>query len=229
MAIDSARNASVHSLRGRLFGTLLGIVICAWVVVGIYVYVQFAQARSGLTDRDLNEVASLVLLSMPSNIGHFSSGSNLSLKDAMPPHAKLDRSIQAWSKARHELVLRSAGAPSMLLKADFADGFGTAQLAGEEWRVLSAGPGVTFANQEYMQTFFGVTSAQATRSVLAPYTPASGVSFVNVSVGATYLLSSRWFLGAHATAARLQGDAADSPIIADKNQNLYALFFGYRF
>jgi outer membrane scaffolding protein for murein synthesis (MipA/OmpV family) len=32
-----------------------------------------------------------------------------------------------------------------------------------------------------------------------------------------------------ATAAQLRGDAADSPIVVEKNQNLYALFFGYRF
>jgi outer membrane protein len=95
--------------------------------------------------------------------------------------------------------------------------------------VLSGGPGVSWTNQEYMQTFFGITNAQATNSTFAPYTPASGVSVARVSFGAQYLLSPRWFLGARVTAAQLQGDAADSPIVAEKNQNLYALFFGYRF
>ena len=94
---------------------------------------------------------------------------------------------------------------------------------------LSAGPGVTWSDEDYMQTFFGITGVQAARSAFTAYTPEAGVSSIQFSVGATYLLSSRWFLGARATVAQLQGDAADSPITADENQNLYALFFGYRF
>jgi outer membrane protein len=94
---------------------------------------------------------------------------------------------------------------------------------------LSVGPGVTWANEEFMQTFFGVTGAQAMRSAFQPYTPEAGVSVVRVSVGAQYFFASRWFLGARLTAAQLQGDAADSPLILDKNQNVYALFCGYRF
>jgi outer membrane protein len=95
--------------------------------------------------------------------------------------------------------------------------------------VLSGGPGVTWSDEEYMQTFFGVTGQQSARSGLAPYTPEAGVSIVRVSFGAQYLLTSQWSLGARVTAAQLQGDAADSPIVMEKNQNLYALFAGYRF
>lgn len=94
---------------------------------------------------------------------------------------------------------------------------------------LSGGPGVTWSDEEYTQTFFGVTGEQAARSGLAQYTPEAGVSAVRVSFGAQYLFMPQWFLGARITAAQLQGDAADSPIVMDKNQNLYALFVGYRF
>jgi outer membrane protein len=94
---------------------------------------------------------------------------------------------------------------------------------------LSAGPGVTWANAESMQTFFGISADQAASSAFAQYTPGSGVSLVRVSFGAQYLLTSHWSLGGRVTAARLQGDAADSPVVQDKNQNIYALFFSYRF
>jgi outer membrane protein len=94
---------------------------------------------------------------------------------------------------------------------------------------LTAGPGLTWANQESMQTFFGINAQQAARSAFAPYTPESGVNSVRVSFGARYLLTPHWSLGARVTAARLQGDAADSPIVEDENQNSYALFFSYRF
>jgi outer membrane protein len=94
---------------------------------------------------------------------------------------------------------------------------------------LSAGPGVTWADAEFTQTFFGITGEQAMHSAFLPYTPEAGVSVVRVSAAAQYFFASRWFLGARATAAQLQGDAADSPLILDKNQNVYALFCGYRF
>jgi outer membrane protein len=94
---------------------------------------------------------------------------------------------------------------------------------------LSAGPGVTWADEEFMQTFFGVTNAQALRSAFLPYTPEAGASVIRFSAGAQYFFASRWFLGVRATAAQLQGDAADSPIVLDENQNVYALFCGYRF
>ena len=95
--------------------------------------------------------------------------------------------------------------------------------------ILSGGPGVSWSNEKYMQTFFGITGQQAARSSFAPYAPAGGVSVIRASLGAQYLLTPHWFLGARVTAAQLQGDAADSPIVVDKNQNLYALFVGYRF
>jgi MipA family protein len=94
---------------------------------------------------------------------------------------------------------------------------------------LSGGPGLTWSNQEYMQTFFGITDQQAARSGLASYTHEAGVSVVRLSVGAQYQFSAPWFAGARITAAQLQDDATASPIVQEKNQNLYALYFGYRF
>lgn len=94
---------------------------------------------------------------------------------------------------------------------------------------LTAGPGLTWSDEEYMQTFFGISDEQAARSDLAPYAPEAGVSVVRVSLGAQYQFSGQWFAGLRVSAAQLQGDATDSPIVQDKNQNLYALFVGYRF
>ncbi len=46
--------------------------------------------------------------------------------------------------------------------------------------ILSAGPGVTWANEEYMRTFFGVSREQAARSAFTPYSPGSGASLVRL-------------------------------------------------
>jgi len=95
--------------------------------------------------------------------------------------------------------------------------------------VLSAGPGVRWANDEYTQTFFGIDAEQAAGSSFAQYTPGGGANLVRFSLGAQYQLTPHWGLGARASAGRLEGDAADSPIVEDKNQNNYALFVSYRF
>lgn len=129
----------MHSLRARLVGTLLGIFVAAWAIVGVYACVQFAQARSGSLDHGLDEIGRILLLSMPSEIGRVSSTSNLQLSDGAP--SGLERfgklRFQVWNKSRHEVAVRSAGASGIPLKADFVDGFDTVSYEGEEWRVYA--------------------------------------------------------------------------------------------
>jgi outer membrane protein len=45
---------------------------------------------------------------------------------------------------------------------------------------LSAGPGLAWANTEYMQAFFGVNAAQAAHSSFAEYSPKSGIALVRL-------------------------------------------------
>jgi two-component system, OmpR family, sensor histidine kinase QseC len=128
----------MHSLRGRLFSALLGIFVCAWTTAAVYMYIEFAHARSGSMDRSLEEMAKTALVSMPSDIGHVSGGSNLSLKGgASTPLEKLERSVQVWSKGRRAILLRRAGVRSAPLKPDFIDGFVTLQREGSQWRVYA--------------------------------------------------------------------------------------------
>ncbi len=94
---------------------------------------------------------------------------------------------------------------------------------------LSAGPGVTWGNDEYAQTLYGVDAQQALRSGFAQYDAGSNATLMRFSVGAQYALTQKWSLGSRITASRLLGDAADSPIVQDENQNTYAMFVMYRF
>jgi outer membrane protein len=41
---------------------------------------------------------------------------------------------------------------------------------------LTAGPGVTFANRTYMQTFFGIDALQSQRSGYVQFAPRAGVA-----------------------------------------------------
>jgi outer membrane protein len=95
--------------------------------------------------------------------------------------------------------------------------------------VLSAGPGLTWASAQREQTFFGIDANQSARSGRPQYVAGSGVESLRFSVAARYLLSPKWSVAASFSAARLQGDAAASPITQSKSQNVYGVFASYRF
>jgi outer membrane protein len=94
---------------------------------------------------------------------------------------------------------------------------------------LSAGPGITWASDDYMQTFFGITPAQAASSALPAYEARGGLHMVRFGVGAAYRVDPRWMLAARLGTGRLTGDATGSPITRDRQQNLAAIFAAYRF
>ncbi|MEO5796846.1 MAG: MipA/OmpV family protein [Rhodoferax sp.] len=95
--------------------------------------------------------------------------------------------------------------------------------------MLTAGPGLTWADGKYTQTFFGVDAAQSARSGLARYTAKAGLNTVSFNLGANYQLTQQWGLGARFTASSLRGDAADSPVTEEKSQNSFGVFANYRF
>jgi outer membrane protein len=94
---------------------------------------------------------------------------------------------------------------------------------------VSAGPGLTWADKKYTQTFFGINQTQSLASVLAPYDAGAGLNTLRFSVGAEYALSRSWFVGARASLGTLRGDARNSPITESKAQNTFGLFGIYHF
>jgi outer membrane scaffolding protein for murein synthesis (MipA/OmpV family) len=105
----------------------------------------------------------------------------------------------------------------------------TARYPASERLTLSAGPGVTWASDDYMMTFFGVTPAQSAASTLPAYDARAGLHAVRFAVGASYRIDQRWNVFARLGTARLVGDAEESPITRDRTQNLAAVFASYRF
>jgi outer membrane protein len=95
--------------------------------------------------------------------------------------------------------------------------------------VLSAGPGLTWANKSYTQTFFGVDAAQATASGLAPYEAGAGLNALKFSLGAEYRIDRHWFVSARASIQSLRDDARHSPITTRDSPHTFGLFGGYRF
>ena len=105
----------------------------------------------------------------------------------------------------------------------------TARYRASERLTLSAGPGVTWASDDYLMTFFGVTPAQAASSTLPAYEARGGLHALRFGVGAGYRIDQRWNVFARLGTARLVGDAEESPITRERTQNLAAVFASYRF
>ena len=99
---------------------------------------------------------------------------------------------------------------------------------GARWTV-SAGPGLTWGNDRYMRTFFGVDSVQRARSGLSGFRATRGVERVRFSLRVNYRVDRHWGLATSGWVARLQGAAAASPITEDRSMRYLGVFVMYRF
>lgn len=110
--------------------------------------------------------------------------------------------------------LRSgAGSGGDGLLADF--GVNYSLPFAQRWR-LGVGTDVTLANAKYMQSYFGVSRAQATTSGYAAYTPEGGLRDVRTGVTLSYSFNPRTIVTLGLSASTLLGDAADSPLVQKK-------------
>lgn len=90
----------------------------------------------------------------------------------------------------------------------------------------------TWADDNYTQTFFGITAAQARRSGLRQYTAEGGIKDVGLSLDLDYSLTENWGITGRLGYKRLLGDAADSPLVDGKgsaDQFSTGLILSYRF
>jgi outer membrane protein len=94
---------------------------------------------------------------------------------------------------------------------------------------LSAGTGLTWANTQNAQTFFGVSASQSANSGLARYSANAGVNQFRFSIGADYRLTPQWNLSSRLTSTTLTGSAASSPITQSKSQDSFSVSAAYRF
>ena len=88
---------------------------------------------------------------------------------------------------------------------------------GKAWALtpatsLAAGLAVGFAGDRYMQSYFGVTPEQAARTAYPVFEPGSGLRDLSVSLSARTELDHPWALFYGASASRLLGPAAASPL-----------------
>jgi outer membrane scaffolding protein for murein synthesis (MipA/OmpV family) len=94
---------------------------------------------------------------------------------------------------------------------------------------FSVGPGLTWANSTYMQSFFGITPGQSLVSQLPAYDARAGIVDLHINALANYTISKRWSLGTTTYWARLHGDADGSPITQRRSQLTVIAFLAYTF
>lgn len=89
--------------------------------------------------------------------------------------------------------------------------------------------GATWANDRYMQTFFGVSPDQALHAGFSQFDASGGTSGVFTGLKANYALSRNWFLMGDVTHNFLMGSAKDSPLAYAKSATTVITAIGYRF
>jgi outer membrane protein len=92
-----------------------------------------------------------------------------------------------------------------------------------------AGPGLSWADKQYTQSYFGVTSTQSANSGLPQFEAGSGLNAIRFSLGAFARFDQHWFGVATWSTSRLQGDAADSPVTERRMQNQVLAAVAYLF
>jgi len=72
----------------------------------------------------------------------------------------------------------------------------------------------TWASREYMETFFGISTAQSLRSGLPPFKADAGLRDIALTLSSGFKITSQWSISGHFRFRHLLGDAADSPIVS---------------
>ncbi len=79
---------------------------------------------------------------------------------------------------------------------------------------LTGGPRLTIVSDDYMDTYFGVSPAEAVTSAYAAFDPDGGIKSTGLEAEAVYALTERTNVHLRAEWEHLLGDAADSPFVA---------------
>lgn len=94
---------------------------------------------------------------------------------------------------------------------------------------LIPGVAVNWANDMYMNSYFGVDASRAANSGLALYEPSAGFKDVSLHVTINYQLNKDWSLAGAIGISRLLDKAADSPFVERESQLRAVMGLTYTF
>ncbi len=117
----------------------------------------------------------------------------------------------SWLRARAELRRGFIAHDAMMADLKL-DAF---TRIGDNW-IAAAGPRLSLAGGDYQRTYFGVTPEQSAASGLPTFQPKGGTLSYGAAAQVTYQWTKRVESTAYATANRLVGDAANSPLVTER-------------
>jgi outer membrane scaffolding protein for murein synthesis (MipA/OmpV family) len=82
---------------------------------------------------------------------------------------------------------------------------------------ITAGPRALWGTEDYAQTYFGVSAAEAAASAFPAYDAGPGLVSAGLKIGAEWDLGNDWGLESTVAWDRLTGDVADSPIVQSRD------------
>jgi outer membrane scaffolding protein for murein synthesis (MipA/OmpV family) len=94
---------------------------------------------------------------------------------------------------------------------------------------IGFGASAVYADNKYMQTYFGVTALQSARSGYREYHAKGGFENVSAGIHWNHVLDSSWSVRSAVGVTRLTGDAADSPLTRRKTTPMLMTALIYRF
>jgi outer membrane protein len=89
--------------------------------------------------------------------------------------------------------------------------------------------GLNVINQAYAQSYFGVSDAEARRSLNQSFQPKAGVKDVHLDAYWNWNLSSSWLLTSKMQLGQLVGSAGDSPLVERRTNFTVSSALAYRF
>ncbi len=100
---------------------------------------------------------------------------------------------------------------------------------GYNWMInnswaLSIGASTTYADDDYMQTYFGVSAGDSARSGLAQYDADSGIKDVGINLAVNWIITQSWSAKGITSYTQLVGDADDGSPVVDEGSE--GQFFG---
>jgi len=81
------------------------------------------------------------------------------------------------------------------------------------------GASITYANDDYMDTYFSVSAADSARSGLSRYKAESGIKDIGVDLMVRYSMTDNWDIRGALAYTALLNDADDSPVVDDAGES----------
>lgn len=91
---------------------------------------------------------------------------------------------------------------------------------------FTIGPRVSFANGEYMRTYFSVSPVESASSGLLVYDAGGGIKGMGVELTGRYRFTEQWALASSFGYEKLMGDAKDSPIVRTGDDDQFSAKLG---